>query len=55
MLASTCVDTLDLVFTGKWGYPLTGMTDFLVELTIDFVRLGVKDYKISLNDIKKIR
>ena len=54
VLASTCVDTLDLVFTDKWGYPLAGMTDFLVELTIDFVCLGVKDYKISLDDIKKM-
>jgi len=47
-------DSIDLVFTNKWGNVLYGMTDFLVEVTIDFVRLGVKEYKISLSDIKNV-
>ena len=54
VLASSSVDTIDLVFTDKWGNVLYGMTDFLVEVTIDFVRLGVKEYKISLSDIKNV-
>ena len=48
------MDTIDLVFTDKWGNVLYGMTDFLVEVTIDFVCLGVKEYKISLSDIKNV-
>ena len=54
VLSCSSVDTIDLVFTDKWGYPLAGMTDFLVELTIDFVHLGVKEYNISLSDIKNM-
>ena len=52
VLASSCVDTIDMLFPDKWGYPLAGMNEFWVELTIDFVCLGVKDYKISSDDIK---
>ena len=46
VLSCSSVDMIDLVFTDKWGYPFAGMMDFLVELTIDFVRLGVKEYNI---------
>ena len=54
VLACSSMDTIDLVFTDKWGNVLYGMTDFLAEITIDFVRLGVKEYKISLSDIKNV-
>ena len=39
---------------GQMGVSTLWYDGFLVELTIDFIRLGVKEYSISLSDIKNM-
>ena len=39
-LNNSSIDNIELSFVDKWGQPLFGIRDFIVELTADFVKLG---------------
>ena len=54
VMTMTSFDTIDLNFTDKWGSPLIGMRDFLVEITLDFIRLNMKKEQINLLDVKHV-
>jgi hypothetical protein len=48
------LNTLELLFQDKWGRPLLGLRDFLLELTLDFLVLGDLKEKTSMMEIKKM-
>ena len=53
-LKNTSLDNVDLMFYDKWGDPLYGMIDFMVELTVDFVKLGSLEQKPTSVDVKNM-
>lgn len=53
-MKNTSLDNVDLMFYDKWGAPLYGMIDFLVELTVDFVKLGSLESKVNATDVRNM-
>jgi hypothetical protein len=53
-MTNSSVDSIELYFTDKWGQALYGMTDFMVELTFDFVKFGNFIPNITAKDIKNM-
>ena len=48
------VDTIDLAFCNKWGQPLVGLKDFMVELTVDFIKLNTVNRKLTTDDVRNM-
>jgi hypothetical protein len=51
-LNNSSIDTVELQFIDKWGQPLYGISDYMIELTADFVKLGNLNQPTTMRDIK---
>jgi hypothetical protein len=51
-LMNSSIQSVDLAFMDKWNEPLTGMVDFIAEITVDFLRLNPPPDKLSIREVK---
>ena len=53
-VANSSIDCLDISFLDKWGQPLYGIQEYLLELTADFVKLGNLNPDTTMQDIRRM-